>query len=145
MKNIQKAFQFISYLQYPFMVLAMFYAFKPIYDIMALGIKDTFLPNLNTVLMLMGIGVSFSALQDSTKTQNKMSRSIWQDEKKGAIMLWVMLAMTIFFFVAGGIGYFTATSSILEEIAVGLLVLGIGYTGVLSVAIEMYKYQQANK
>lgn len=99
----------------------------------------------NVGLMFMGIGVSFSALQDSTKTQNKMSKRIWQDEKKGAIALWGMLAMTIFFFVAGGIGYFTATSSILEEISVGLLVLGIGYTGLLSVAIEMYKYQQANK
>ncbi|MDM1345421.1 hypothetical protein HX017_01080 [Myroides marinus] len=145
MKNIQKAFQLISYLQYPFMLLAVFYAFKPIYDMIALGIKDTFLPCLNSALMFMGIGVSFSALQDSTKTQNKMSKRIWQDEKKGAIALWVMLAMTIFFFVAGGIGYFTATSSILEEISVGLLVLGIGYTGLLSVAIEMYKYQQANK
>ncbi|WP_286411591.1 hypothetical protein [Myroides marinus] len=116
-----------------------------VYDMIALGIKDTFLPCLNSALMFMGIGVSFSALQDSTKTQNKMSKRIWQDEKKGAIALWIMLAMTIFFFVAGGIGYFTATSSILEEISVGLLVLGIGYTGLLSVAIEMYKYQQANK
>lgn len=145
MKNIQKAFQLISYLQYPFMLLAVFYAFKPIYDMIALGIKDIFLPCLNTALMFMGIGVSFSALQDSTKTQNKMSKRIWQDEKKGAIALWIMLAMTIFFFVAGGIGYFTATSSILEEISVGLLVLGTGYTGLLSVVIEMYKYQQANK
>lgn len=143
MKNIERTFQIISYLQYPFMLLALFYCGKSIYDIFALGIKDTFLPNLNTALMLIGIGVSFSALQDSTKTQNNFSKKIWQNKKKGAIALLVMTCMVLFFFVAGGIGYFTATSSILEEISMGLIVLGIGYMGLLSVAINMYKYQQS--
>ncbi|WP_121964176.1 hypothetical protein [Myroides sp. N17-2] len=143
MKNIERTFQIISYLQYPFMLLALFYCGKSIYDNFALGIKDTFLPNLNTALMLIGIGVSFSALQDSTKTQNNFSKKIWQNKKKGAIALLVMTCMVLFFFVAGGIGYFTATSSILEEISMGLIVLGIGYMGLLSVAINMYKYQQS--
>lgn len=143
MKNIERTFQIISYLQYPFMLLALYYCSKSIYEVFALDSKDTFLSNLNTALMLMGIGVSFSALQDSTKTQNNFSKKIWQSKKKGAVMLLVMTGMVFFFFAAGGIGYFTATSSVLEEISMGLIVLCIGYMGVLSVAINMYKYQQS--
>lgn len=131
MKNIERTFQIISYLQYPFMLLALYYCSKSIYKVFALGIRDTFLLNLNTALMLMGIGVSFSALQDSTKTQNNFSKKIWQSKKKGAVMLLVMTCMVFFFFAAEGIGYFTAPSSVLEEISMGLIVLGIGYMGCL--------------
>ena len=43
--------------------------------------------SLNTVLIFMGLSVSFSSLQDTSKTQNKVSKKIWQDPKKGKIMI----------------------------------------------------------
>jgi len=143
MKNIEKTFQIISYLQYPFLLIALFYSFKPIYDRIAFGNMDTYLSCMNNALMFIGIGVSFSALQDSTKTQNNFSKRIWQDKKKGVIALYIITLMAVLSFIGGGVGYYFAVSSVLEEIAVGLLVLGIGLLGLLSVAINMYKYQQS--
>ncbi len=143
MKNIEKTFQIISYLQYPFLLIALFYSFKPIYDRIAFSNTDTYLSCMNNALMFIGIGVSFSALQDSTKTQNNFSKRIWQNKKKGAIALYIITLMAVLSFVGGGVGYYFAVSSVLEEIAVGLLVLGIGLLGLLSVAINMYKYQQS--
>ncbi|MFV8226477.1 hypothetical protein [Christiangramia aquimixticola] len=42
-------------------------------------------------------------------------------------------------------GYFKTTSGILSEISYGLLALGIGYIGILKVAIEMFENHRLDK
>ena len=70
-----KFFQKISYLQYPMMLIAMYFAIKPYTYIFEAGMEnqDKMFADLNSLLIFMGLGISFSTLQDTTKTQNKFS------------------------------------------------------------------------
>ena len=82
-------FQWLSYLQYPALAVALVYAvlaglalgkaaqagMAPVFDLM------------NYVLLYAGVGIGLSSLQDPTKTQNEMSRKVWQDPRKGRWML----------------------------------------------------------
>ena len=78
-------FQKISYLQYPMMLIAMYFAIKPYTYIFEVGVnnQDKMFADLNSLLIFMGLGISFSTLQDTSKTQNKFSLKIWQNPKKG--------------------------------------------------------------
>ena len=77
------------------MLLALYFAFKPI----LIGLDQVrenpaiYFENMNLVLIFMGLGVSFSALQDTTKTQNKLSRKIYQDPVKGKILIVAIIIM----------------------------------------------------
>ncbi len=142
MNNVKKTFQIVSYLQYPFMVLGLLFFLKTTYDITYLGLKNTFLPNLNTALVFYGIGVSFSSLQDITKTQNNFSKKVWENKRKGKIALYSMTVFVFLLFILGGIGYFGSRNKVLNELSIGIIVFGIGFIGLLKVAIEMYEYNQ---
>ena len=139
MKKIKKLFHFISYLQYPLLLISLFYAVKPYYDIFITNNKETIFINLNTALIFMGIAISFSTLQDTTKTQNNFSKRVWENRKKGSTFLFIMLFLTLLIFSVGFIGYFTTKIKTLEELSIGLIVLGIGFVGLLKTAIEMYE------
>ena len=71
-------FQKISYLQYPMMLIAMYFAIKPYTYIFEVGVnnQDKMFADLNSLLIFMGLGISFSTLQDTSKTQNKFSLKI---------------------------------------------------------------------
>lgn len=58
------------------MEVALFYVVKP-YVI----VFDTIWENYNFTLIFMGLGISFSPLQDPTNTQNKASRKVWENLK----------------------------------------------------------------
>jgi len=143
--NVKQTFQIISYLQYPFLIGGLLYALKTPYDVSYLGVKDTFSANFNLSLIFLGIGVSFSSLQDVTKTQNDFSKKIWQSKQKGKIALFSMTTFIFLLFVVAGIGYFGSDNKVLNEVATGLVVFAIGFLGLLKAAIEMYEYNQMNK
>ncbi len=92
----RNTFHKISYLQYPFMLVGLFYAFKPYF----VGF-DTIWENVNYGLIFLGLGISFSTLQDTTKTQNKASKKVWESPKKGKFAISVMALMAIFLIVVG--------------------------------------------
>ena len=71
--KIQQFFQYISYLQYPFMLVAVFLAFQPYFGGFENLTSDGILAGVNNMLIFMGLSVSFSTLQDTTKTQNELS------------------------------------------------------------------------
>lgn len=143
MKSVKQIFQIISYLQYPFMVLALFFTFKMLYEVSYLGLKELFYSNLNTVLVFMGIGVSFASLQDVTKTQNNFSKKIWKSKRKGKLVLLSFTLFVFLLFIFGGIGYFGSENKVLNELSIGMIVFGIGLMGMLKGAIEMYEYNQS--
>ncbi|UZR99724.1 hypothetical protein [Chondrinema litorale] len=145
--NTKQIFQYISYLQYPLMLIALFYAFRPYTYGLGLKPETSYLlfKDINNVLVFMGLGISFSTLQDTTKTQNKLSRKIWENPKKGKIAIFAISLMTLFIIVNGLIGYFSTTDSKLKELSSGIIILGIGMIGLLKSAIEMFENHRKDK
>ncbi len=81
------------------MLLALYFAIQPY----ILGI-DTALYYINLVMVFMGLGISFSTLQDTSKTQNEFSKRIWEDPKKAKIFIAVFAIIILFLVVVGLIG-----------------------------------------
>jgi hypothetical protein len=140
--NFKTFFHKISYLQYPLMLVGLYFALKPYQQGME-GLKqnpDLIFQSLNTVLIFMGLSVSFSSLQDTSKTQNKISKNIWKDPLKGKVMIILMSLMILFFLLFGLIGYY-----ILKDLSIGIIILGLGMFGLLKAAIEMFENHRKDK
>ncbi|MGB0521778.1 MAG: hypothetical protein ACPGJS_02400 [Flammeovirgaceae bacterium] len=142
MKNPKQFFHLLSYLQYPILLVSLYYYAFFIISLVQANIQWA---ELNNVLVFYGISVSFSTLQDTTKTQNKFSRKIWEHPTKGKIAL-VMIALLAFgFIIIGLIGTFINTESVFKELSFGLTVLGIGVIGMLKAAMEMFENHRKDK
>ena len=137
MGKVKQLFQIISYLQYPLLLVAVGYMVYPYF----VGF-DSFWPSANNALIFAGLGVGFSTLQDTTKTQNEFSKKIWQDPRKGMITLVAISATTLVFLLLGMYGLYVAKPGILKEVSFGMLTLGLGYVGLLKAAIEMHEHHR---
>lgn len=135
--KVTQWFQVVSYLQYPLMLVALGYILVPYFK----GF-DHFWSSVNQALIFAGLGISFSTLQDTTKTQNEMSRKIWQDPKKAKRMLLVMSLTALVLLGTGLYGFMIARDGIVKEVAFGTLMLGISYIGLLKAAIEMHEHHR---
>ena len=145
--NFKTFFHYISYLQYPLMLVGLYFALKPYLQGME-QLKqnpDLIFQSLNTVLIFMGLSVSFSSLQDTSKTQNNVSKKIWQDPVKGKIMIVLMSLMILFFLIFGLIGYYIMEIGILKDLSIGIIILGLGMFGLLKAAIEMFENHRIDK
>lgn len=140
MLNPRDLFHKISYLQYPMMLIGMFYSFKPY----IVGF-DTIWENYNYAFIFIGLGISFSTLQDTSKTQNKLSRKIWQNPKKGKFALLFLSFLAFFLLIMGLYGVYSSKNEVLEQLSFGIIVLGIGLLGMLKVAIEMFENHRIDK
>ena len=129
------------------MLVALIFLFKPY----SMGIDyimehpNLFFENLNTVLIFMGLGTSFSSLQDTTKTQNNFSKRIWESPTKGKIFIALLCLLILFFLIIGLTGYLTINRGILRNISVGMIVFGLGMFGFLKAAIEMFENHRKDK
>lgn len=145
--KIRKFFQIISYLQYPLMLLGLFFILKPYFngfEYLSNNIDILWL-NYSNALIFFGLGISLSTLQDTTKTQNKLSKKIWQDPKKGKIMIYVMAFTALLILVIGVFGYFFSDLEVLKELSFGIIVLGIGYIAFMKTAIEVFENHRIDK
>jgi len=133
-------FHYISYLQYPLMLIAVYYGIRPYID----GF-DTVWTNYNNMLIFMGLGISFSTLQDTRKTQNKVSKKIWESPVKGKIFLAFLSLLILFFILIGLYGIYISDSDILQQLSFGTIVVGIGLIGMLKAAIEMFENHRLDK
>ena len=113
--------------------------------ILSIAEKNPDWNKLNYVLILFGVALSFSTLQDTNKTQNKFSRKIWENPVKGKIAL-IVISISAFAFVVIGLFtlYYSKTDNS-ENISVGITVLGIGLVGLLKSAIEMFENHRTDK
>lgn len=145
--DFRKFFHYVSYLQYPLMLLALYFAFKPyFFGFDQLKEKpELVFENLNSLLIFMGLAVSFSSLQDTTKTQNKFSEKIWRSPKKGKIMIGVISAMIIYFLFLGLTGYYFKENGPLKDLSMGIIVFALGMFGFLKTAIEMFENHRLDK
>ncbi len=137
MVNVKRLFQVISYLQYPLMLVAVSYTVYPYFA----GF-DTFWASINNALIFFGLAISFSTLQDTTKTQNNFSKKIWEDPRKGMLALMVISVSTLLFLALGMFGILFAKGGILKEVSFGVLMLGLSYVGLLKSAIEMHEHHR---
>lgn len=137
MLNVKRLFQVVSYLQYPLMLVAMGYMVYPYFA----GF-DKFWTSINNVLIFFGLAISFSTLQDITKTQNNFSKKVWEDPRKGTFVLMVISGSTLLFLALGMFGIFFAKGGIVKEVSFGVLMLGLSYIGLLKTAIEMHEHHR---
>lgn len=139
--NVKLFFHYISYLQYPLMIIALYYAFQPYIIGLDEAFKDksVLLGYINNMLIFMGLGVSFSTLQDSEKTQNSFSKKIWEDPKKGKVFIIFFSLVTAFVIIAGLVEYLATRDSMLKEVSFGFIVLGIGFIGMIKSMMEMHE------
>lgn len=143
--SVKQLFHYISYLQYPIMLVALLHVGWMYYDLLVLETVDSMLVHVNNGLLFMGIAISFSTLQDTSKTQNKFSRRIWEHPKKGRIMLIILFAAAMLLIAIGAMGLVSTAGNALSELSLGVLVLGLGMMGLLRVAIEMYENHRLDK
>jgi hypothetical protein len=140
MFNTRQLFHYISYLQYPLVLIGVYYAIVPYFT----GFDAVFF-YYNKMLVFMGLSISFSTLQDTRKTQNAVSRKIWESPVKGKIALAVMSVTALFFIVVGFYGIYAVDMGALRDLSFGILVLGIGFIGMLKAAIEMFENHRRDK
>lgn len=145
--NFRLIFQYISYLQYPLMLIAAYFVVLPYLSGLESLKKDPslLLTHFNSALIFLGLGISFSSLQDTSKTQNKFSLRIWQDAKKGKLALIVLSVMILVYLIIGLTGYFMASQSLLKDVSVGMIVLSLGMFGLLKSAMEMFEHHRTDK
>lgn len=145
--TFKQFFHVVSYLQYPLMLTALFFAFKPYFDGLD-TIKqnpEAYFENLNVMLIFTGLGTSFSSLQDTTKTQNKLTRKIYEDPLKGKVFIGFIILMIGFCLVMGLVGFFSIEEKIINNVSVGLIVLGLGMFGFLKAGVEMFENHRLDK
>lgn len=133
-------FQAISYLQYPLMLVALAYAIKPYIT----GL-DGFWVDMNYGLLYAGIGIGLSSLQDPTRMQNDVSRKVWQDPRKGRLMLTVITASSLGMILLGLAASYQTRSEIMQQVSMGVFSLGLGMVGLLRTAIEMFEHHRLDK
>lgn len=101
---------------------------------------ETVWEDLNNGLVLIGLGISFSTLQDPTKTQNKLSRIVYENPKYAKCFIIYLVIMTFGFLGFGLYGWFFSENENTKEISFGFIVLAIGLIGMLKVALEMAEH-----
>lgn len=142
MNSVKDYFNALSYLQYPLIAIALVY-----YGLYMLSLVqgDTDWSKINYTLLFYGIAISFSTLQDTRKTQNKLSENVWKNPRRGKIFL-VLLSLLALGFIAGGLfGVMYSQQPIHQEISLGLTVVGIGLVGMLKAAVEMFEHHRIDK
>ena len=140
-------FHYISYIQYPLMITALFFAFKPYlsgFDFLKEN-PDLLFKSLNLTLVFMGLGISFSSLQDTTKTQNNFSLRVWENPKYGKIAIITLCCLIVLTLLYGMIGYFTIEGGIIKDLSIGAIVLSLGMFGLLKTAVEMFENHRKDK
>lgn len=158
MPHPRQVFQTISYLQYPFIVAGLgqiaHTLIRHLPTVRALGetpearmalLVDLLAPGLNIALMLFGIALSLSTLQDPTKTQNEFSRKVWSHPVKGKWALGIMSFYAIGLILVGLMGLFRPADSLWGVFAGGLMSLGIAYVGVVRVGIDMFEHHRTDR
>ncbi len=93
----------------------------------------------------MGLGLSFSSLQDTTKTQNKFSEKILKNHLKGKIAIIIISIQILFCLTFGIIGYFFTKVGFLKELSMGVIVFGLGMFGFLKTSIDIFENHRVDK
>lgn len=138
MKKIIRILHYISFSKYPILLISIYFCYKPILQ------SDTdFFKNLNIGLIFLGVGLSLDSLKDYKKLN-------WLDKKvlhnpKIAKYYFLYIGIITLGFILIGIFCYLKPDNQLNEISIGLIVMGIGMLGFLKSGIETTKdYMEKN-
>ena len=137
MKTFRDLFQKISYLQYPLLAIGLFFLYRPIVSRLNNLVED-----FNLGLVFMGLAITFSTLQDTKKTQNKLSEKIWKN-KKYATWFIVYFLFIIFILIALALFWQFGNNAALQGLSWGVLSIAMGLVVVVKAGLEMAEYQQS--
>ncbi|MBL8256896.1 hypothetical protein J2X02_002265 [Pseudoxanthomonas japonensis] len=145
--SVRDVFQRVSYLQYPALLVAVAYAVKAAWSISLAGAGgwSQVFDDGNYVLLYAGVGIGLSSLQDPTRTQNDVSRRVWQDARKGRWMLALLAFYALGAMLGGLAGAYLADSTVVNQLSLGLVAFGLGMVGLLKTAIEMREHHRLDK
>lgn len=145
--TLRDIFQWLSYLQYPAMLAAIAYTVKSAWAVSAVGSAGwpPVFDDGNYVLLYAGIGIGLSSLQDPTRTQNEVSRRVWQDPRKDRWMLLLLSFYALASMTAGLAGAYLADTTAMNQVSLGLVAFGLGMVGLLKTAIEMREHHRSDK
>ena len=94
--------------------------------------------------VFMGLSVSFSTLQDTTKTQNEVSRKVFSSPLLGKCFLLLLAIGTAGTIAVGLWGMYQVPDHKLYQLSLGFVVLGIGLIGLLKAASEMFEHHRTD-
>ena len=141
MERIFKALHYASFLQYPFMLIALYHCYEPLIKGFENLDKDSIIENYNLGFLFFGVALSFTSLADIRK-RTKLGDKIFGKEKRAKI--WLICAcgviLTIFSF-AIYCRFFIGDEQ-LEDLSIGIFVFGIGMLGLLRMNIDIIKTYQ---
>ncbi len=132
MKLIKQVLHLCSYLQYPSMILALYYVAQPLF-----AGSEIDWPDLNSSLIFVGLGISLATLQDPSKSQNKIFKYLKDRPKEAPSIIILMASITLFIMVIGLLGFFSVQNGALHELYFGFFLLGVGLIGFLKSAVEI--------
>ena len=134
MPNYKEIFHRISHVQYPLLILGLFYAYKPL----IFG-NENIWQDYNYCLVYMGIAISFTSLSE-TKRQSKWAEKLYKNKKFMKGFFIYLLCLILFLFALGFYSLYQDKVEALKELALGIIVLGIGVMGILRMSIEITEY-----
>lgn len=140
MKNVKNLFHRLSYLQYPLVLVAFILLIKPLlkgFDYLSSNPEYLF-NTYSRALIFFGVTLSFSALQDPSRTSLWFENKIWQNPKKAKVLISITLITTFIFLISGLLGL-TMSGSSQREFSIGSIVLAIGLLGYLKFQIEVFE------
>ncbi|NBB87002.1 MAG: hypothetical protein GVY12_12420 [Bacteroidetes bacterium] len=151
MSNPRTVFHAVSYLQYLFIGFGVIYLVLPLLgvsgtadvatvDLTSAAFTGFIVERGNVALLMIGIGVSLSTVQDTRTTQNTLSERIWRDPIKGKMTLALMAVLSLSLIAVSLVGIFVFPNSIVGGLAHGILALGVAYIGVTRAALEMFDH-----
>jgi len=138
MEKTFKFFHYISFVQYPFLALALFFAYRPIFK----GI-DTMIEDFNNGLLFMGIAMSFASLADIRK-RTKLGDRIYGKVKNAKRWVIYVISVVILLFGIAIFLHFISSNEEIKQLSTGVFVLGIGMVGMLRMNLEIIKSYQQN-
>lgn len=131
--NSKKYFNIISYFGIPFYLFG-------IYFLILFFLDHHNWELLNNFLILLGIGLTFSSLKDSTRKVSFITRQIFGNEILGILLVFFISALIVYMILFGLSVLFFSETYRSESIGVGMIVLGIGMIGYLKYIVERMRY-----
>jgi len=109
------------------------------------GNLESYFEAVNLGLVFTGMAISFSSLQDPTKTQNKLSRKVWEHPLKGKIFIVFICLIMLSCVIMGLVGYLYTAEGVIRQVSVGLITMGLGMLGLLKTGLEMFEHHRLDK
>lgn len=141
MGKIFKAFHYVSFLQYPFLLVALYYCYEPLIKGIKTFSKESLIGNYNLALLCLGVAFSFTSLADTSK-RTKLTDLIYKKEKRTKNWLIYVCSLIILIFSLAIICQFFINDDLFKNLSIGLFVFGLGMLSILKMNLEIIKTYQ---